>query len=97
MVGFSAALLATLLASAAPLMPVSAGNALTLPAQRHAIRIETGEGRPPTWLLAVQQGGKEGRGLSFHRSDDGARTFRFSAAIQQDASHTDRGAGRLHG
>jgi hypothetical protein len=90
MVGISTALLAALLASAVPMMPVSAGNALTLPAQRHAVRIDTGEGRPPTWLLAVQQGGVEGRGLSLFRSDDGARTFRFAAAIQPDASHADR-------
>jgi hypothetical protein len=90
MVGLSAALLAALLASTTPLMPVSAGNALTLPAQRHAVRIDTGEGRAPTWLLAVQQEGVEGRGLSLYRSDDGARTFRFAAAIQPDASHPDR-------
>ena len=90
MVGLSTVVLATLLASATPLIPVSAGNALTLPAQRHAVRIETGEGRPPTWLLAVQQGGVEGRGLSLYRSEDGARTFRFAAAIQPDASHQDR-------
>lgn len=90
MVGFSTALLATLLASLAPVVPVSGGNALTLPAQRHAVRIDTGGGRPPTWLLTVQQEGAEGRGLSFFRSDDGGRTFRFAAAIQPDASHADR-------
>ncbi|HEX5747619.1 MAG TPA: hypothetical protein VFZ09_15335 [Archangium sp.] len=90
MVGFSTALLATVLASLAPVVPVSGGNALTLPAQRHAVRIDTGSGRPPTWLFAVQQEGAEGRGLSFFRSDDGGRTFRFAAAIQPDASHADR-------
>lgn len=88
--GFSVALLATLLASTTPLMPVSAGNALTLPAQRHAVRIDTGSGRPPTWLLTVQQEGVEGRGLSFFRSDDGGKTFRYAAAIQPDGSHADR-------
>ncbi|WP_245918874.1 hypothetical protein [Melittangium boletus] len=71
-------------------MPVRVGNALTLPAQRHAVRIDTGEGHAPTWLLAIQQEGEEGRGLSFYRSDDEGRTFRFSAAIQPDASHADR-------
>jgi hypothetical protein len=90
MVGASTALLAALLASAAPVMPVSAGNALTLPAQRHVVRIEVGEGRAPVWLLAVQQGKAEGRGLSLYRSDDGARTFRFLAPIQPDGSHHDR-------
>ncbi|QRO00342.1 hypothetical protein JRI60_15575 [Archangium violaceum] len=90
MVGFSTALLATLLASSTPLLPVRAGNALTLPAQRHAVRIDTEDGRPPTWLLAVQQEGVEGRGLSLFRSGDGGRTFRFAAAIQPDGSHHDR-------
>jgi hypothetical protein len=90
MVGFSTALLATLLASSTPLLPVRAGNALTLPAQRHAVRIDTEDGRPPTWLLAVQQEGVEGRGLSLFRSGDGGRTFRFAAALQPDGSHHDR-------
>ncbi|HZI05372.1 MAG TPA: hypothetical protein VEZ71_15175, partial [Archangium sp.] len=90
MVGFSTAVLTTLLASLAPMVPASGGNALTLPAQRHAVHIDTGNGRPPTWLLTLQQEGAEGRGLSFFRSDDGGRTFRFAAAIQPDASHTDR-------
>ncbi|HEX8697714.1 MAG TPA: hypothetical protein VF815_02650 [Myxococcaceae bacterium] len=84
------ALLATVLASGTPVLPVSAGNALTLPAQRHAVRIEMGEGRAPVWLLAVQQGGVDRRGLSLYRSDDGARNFRFLAPIQPDARHADR-------
>jgi hypothetical protein len=90
MMGASTALLAALLASGTPLMSVSAGNALTLPAQRHVVRIEVGEGRPPVWLLAVQQGGRDGRGLSMFRSDDEARSFRVLAPIQPDASHHDR-------
>jgi hypothetical protein len=90
MVGLSTALLAAVLASLAPMVPANGGNALTLPAQRHAVRIDTGNGRPPTWLLTLQQEGVEGRGLSFFRSDDGGRTFRFAAAIQPDASHADR-------
>ncbi len=90
MVGLSTALLAAVLASLAPMVPASGGNALTLPAQRHAVRIDTENGRPPTWLLTLQQEGAEGRGLSFFRSDDGGRTFRFAAAIQPDASHADR-------
>ncbi len=90
MTGLTTVLLATVLASGVPLMPVSAGNALTLPAHRHVVLVETGEGRPPTALLAVQQGGREGRGLWLYRSDDGARTFHPLAAIQPDASHHDR-------
>lgn len=90
MVGVSMALVATLLATGTPLMPVSAGNALTLPAQRHMVRIEVGGGRAPVWLLAVQQGGVEGRGLSLYRSEDGARSFQFLAPIQPNAAHRDR-------
>lgn len=90
MISGPVALLAAVLASTAPVMPVKVGNALTLPAQRHAVRIETGAGRSATWLLAIQQEGVEGRGLSFYRSDDEGRTFQFSAPIQPDASHADR-------
>ena len=90
MITASIALLATVLASSTPVMPVKVGNALTLPAQRHAVRIDTGGGRSPTWLLAIQQEGVEGRGLSLYRSDDEGRTFRYAAAIQPDSSHADR-------
>ncbi|WP_224247074.1 hypothetical protein [Hyalangium gracile] len=90
MIGASAALLAAVLASGSPVMPVSGGNALTLPAQRHIVRIDMGGSRAPVWLLALQQAGSEGRGLSLYRSDDGTRTFRFLAPIQPDASHHDR-------
>jgi hypothetical protein len=83
-------LIATVLAAGTPLLPVSAGNALTLPAQRHVVRIEMGGGRAPVWLLAVQQGGAGRRGLSLYRSEDGARSFQFLAPIQPDASHHDR-------
>ncbi|WP_224361598.1 hypothetical protein [Hyalangium versicolor] len=90
MIGASTALLATVLASGTPLMPVGGGNALTLPAQRHIVQISMGGSRAPVWLLALQQTGSEGRGLSLYRSDDGARSFRFLAPIQPDASHHDR-------
>ncbi|WNG18310.1 hypothetical protein F0U63_29230 [Cystobacter fuscus] len=86
----SVAVLAAVLASTSPVLPVKVGNALTLPAQRHAVRLETGGGRPATWLLAVQQERVEGRGLSFYRSEDEGRTFRFYAPIQPDGSHADR-------
>jgi hypothetical protein len=72
------------------MLPVSAGNALTLPAQRHVVRIDMGSGRAPVWLLALQQGGRDGRGLSMYRSDDGTRSFRMLAPIQPDTSHHDR-------
>jgi hypothetical protein len=90
MIGASTALLAAVLASGTPLLPVSAGNALTLPAQRHVVRIDMGSNRAPVWLLAVQQGGTDGRGLSLYRSDNGAQSFRMIAPIQPDTSHHDR-------
>ncbi|MBJ6763394.1 exo-alpha-sialidase [Myxococcaceae bacterium JPH2] len=91
MTGLASALLAVvLLVGSTPVMPVSEGNALTLPAQRHVVRIDTGEGRPPTWLMAVQQGHSGNQGLGLFRSDDGGRTFRWFAPIQPDGSHTDR-------
>ncbi|WP_434388295.1 hypothetical protein [Melittangium boletus] len=90
MIWSSVAVIAAVLASTTPVMPVRVGNALTLPAQRHAVRIDTGGGHAPTWLLAIQQEGADGRGLSFYRSDDEGRTFRYAAPIQPDASHADR-------
>ncbi|MGZ3385834.1 MAG: hypothetical protein ACXVB5_13090, partial [Isosphaeraceae bacterium] len=90
MIGASTAVLAAVLASATPLMPVGGGNALTLPAQRHIVQINMGGSRAPVWLLALQQSGSDGRGLSLYRSDDGAHSFRFLAPIQPDASHNDR-------
>ncbi|WP_228530579.1 MULTISPECIES: exo-alpha-sialidase [Myxococcaceae] len=89
MTGLMAGLVATMLAASTPLVPVGGGNALTLPAHRHLVRLELGNGRSAV-LFALQQEGAGGRGLSFYRSDDGARTFRFLAPIQPDASHTDR-------
>ncbi|MFN7135692.1 MAG: hypothetical protein ACK4N5_26705, partial [Myxococcales bacterium] len=65
-------------------------NALTLPAQRHLVRVETGDGRPAAWLLAVQMSGDGGRGLELLRSDDDAQTWRPYAPIQPDFTHQDR-------
>ncbi|AKQ67948.1 hypothetical protein A176_004860 [Myxococcus hansupus] len=69
---------------------MSGGNALTLPAQRHIVRIETGDNRPPTWLVAIQHGGVEGRGLVLYRSEDALRTVRRVGDIQPNAAHADR-------
>lgn len=91
MTGLAGALLAALLAaSGTSLVPVSGGNALTLPAQRHIVRIETGSGRPPTWLVAIQHGGVDGKGLVLYRSEDGLRSLRRVADIQSDPTHADR-------
>jgi hypothetical protein len=72
-----------------PVAPVGGGNALTLPAQRHMVWVEPGNG-PGVLLLAMQQGGREGRGLGLFRSDDEGRSWRYVGPIQDDASHQDR-------
>lgn len=66
---------------------VGGGNALTLPAQRHLVRVEHASGA--SWLLAVQQDRKDGHGLVFFRSDDEARSWRYYAPIQGDGGHRD--------
>src|SRR5690606_34769364 len=83
MMGLGAALLAAALAVA----PVGGGNgnALTLPAHRHVVRVDPGDG-PPIWLLALQQDGIQQRGLSFYRSEDGGRTFHYDQPIHNDWS-----------
>jgi hypothetical protein len=91
MTGLAGALLAAVLAAGGTsLVPVSGGNALTLPAQRHIVRIETGSGRPPTWLVAIQHGGRDGKGLVLYRSEDALRSVRRVADIQSDTTHRDR-------
>src|SRR5438067_4176197 len=74
---------------AAFVAPIVNGNALTLPAARHMARLDTGGGRPPTWLLAIQQDGAAGHGLWFVRSDDGGANWSSYAAIQNDWSERD--------
>lgn len=61
------------------LAPVNAGDALTLPAHRHLVRVASG-GRA-RWLLALEQDGGGGRYLGFYRSDDEARSWRYVAPI----------------
>ncbi|WP_342376647.1 glycoside hydrolase [Myxococcus stipitatus] len=91
MTGLVGALLATVLATGGSvLVPVSGGNALTLPAQRHIVRIDRGGGRPPSLLVAIQHGGVEGKGLVLYRSEDGLRTVRRVGDVQPDFTHTDR-------
>ncbi|WP_233613394.1 MULTISPECIES: WD40/YVTN/BNR-like repeat-containing protein [Corallococcus] len=91
MMSWVGALLTTVVAAGGvPMVPAGGGNALTLPAHRHAVRIETGNGHAPTWLLAIQQQGAEGEGLNLFRSEDGFQGFSKLAEIQPDASHHDR-------
>jgi len=82
-------LFTTRLFAAQSIAPISAGNALTLPAQRHVVRLEPPVGGP-VWLLALQQGGEQGRGLGFFRSDDEGVTWNYEAPIQNDSTHRDR-------
>lgn len=91
MTGLAGALLAAVVAAGgSALVPVSGGNALTLPAQRHIVHVDTGGSRPPSLLVAIQHGGSEGRGLVLYRSEDGLRTVRRVGDIQPDSTHTDR-------
>ena len=78
--------IAAALFAATSVVAPAAGNALTLPAARHLVRIDPGDGAPAAWLLAVQQDGEAGHGLVFYRSDDEARTFHYYAPIQNDWS-----------
>jgi len=80
-------LLAAALLGAAPIVPIGGGNALTLPAQRHLIRMDQPGG--PVWLLAVQEDWADGHGLVFYRSDDEAQSWDFMAPIQDDPSERD--------
>src|SRR5690349_3566705 len=83
------ALAGVLAASPSTLARISDGNALTLPAQRHVVRVDPGDGAA-IWLLALQQGGVDGHGLVFYRSDDEGQTWSLADPIQNDATHTDR-------
>jgi hypothetical protein len=79
-----AVLSATVLAAGDPIVSIRGGNALTLPAQRHMVRM-TPPDSGPVWLLAVQQDGRDGRGLGFYRSDDEGLGWSYFAPIQNDA------------
>src|SRR6266446_9792113 len=65
------------------------GNALTLPAARHVVRLDPQNGKPATWLLAVQQDGADGHWLSMYRSTDEAQTWSWYAPIQDACCERD--------
>jgi hypothetical protein len=73
--------------SSSQVAPINVGEALTLPAQRHLLRL-TPSGSP-VWLLAVQQDGASGHGLGFFRSNDDGQTYSYYAPIQNDPSERD--------
>ena len=79
MVALAAALL---IAAPQNVLAAGGGNALTLPAQRHLVRLDPQNGAPATWLLAVQQDGASGHWLSMYRSTDEAQTWRWYAPVQ---------------
>lgn len=83
------ALAAVLGISGTEVTPIGGGNALTLPAHRHLLRIDPGDG-PAIWMLAIQKYGQDGHRLVFLRSDDETQTWRYYADIQPDRSRKDR-------
>ena len=68
-------------------IPVRGGNALTLPAHRHIVRVSRSEGS--VLLAAVQQGGHDGHGLRMFRSDNGGGSWKLEGVIH-DGSTYDR-------
>ncbi|RKH55533.1 exo-alpha-sialidase [Corallococcus aberystwythensis] len=68
-------------------IPVRGGNALTLPAHRHIVRVSRSEGS--VLLAAVQQGGQDGHGLRMFRSDNGGGSWKQEGIIH-DGSVYDR-------
>ncbi|WP_223641206.1 sialidase family protein [Corallococcus sp. EGB] len=68
-------------------VPVRGGNALTLPAHRHIVRVSRSEGS--VLLAAVQQGGQDGHGLRLFRSDNGGSSWKQEGIIH-DGSTYDR-------
>src|SRR3954469_17273758 len=74
--------------SAVPVAEIGGGNSLTLPAQRHLVRVVHADGSASLYL-ALQQGWAGAQGLGWFRSDDEGQHWTRFAAIQGDASHPD--------
>ena len=87
MMAFVGASVLAALLSASSLGPVQWGNQLTLPAQRHVVRVAPA-GLPAYWLVAIQRDGLGGHGLAFFRGDDGGG-WQFEADLQPDWSERD--------
>jgi len=67
--------------SRATIASVGGANALSTPAARHLVRMDSG-----TYLLALQRDGAlPYTGLSFYRSDDDGRSWRFYAPMNSNA------------
>src|SRR6185295_17629792 len=82
----AAALWASL--GAVPVTEIGGANALTLPAQRHLVRVTHADGTA-SLLLAIQQDGADGHGLGFYRSDNEGASWHWMAAIQDDPTERD--------
>ncbi|HUJ24394.1 MAG TPA: hypothetical protein VLW85_00135 [Myxococcales bacterium] len=80
---------ALLLAAPVPITDIAVGNALTLPAARHMVRLDPQDGRAATWLLALQQDGAGGHWLSWYRSDDEGQAWSYYAPIQDTSVDRD--------
>ncbi|HEY8209345.1 MAG TPA: exo-alpha-sialidase, partial [Myxococcaceae bacterium] len=74
--------------AAVPVTEIGGANALTLPAQRHLVRVVHSNGTA-SLLLAIQQDGAGGHGLGFFRSDDEGLSWGWMAAIQDDPTERD--------
>ncbi len=84
------ALVAALLVGAPQnIISVGGGAALTLPAARHVVRLDPQNGKPATWLLAVQQDGAAGHWLSMYRSTDEGQSWHWYAPIQDACCERD--------
>jgi hypothetical protein len=81
-------LFARVLFAAQPLAPIADSRALTLPAQRHVVRLAP-QGGSAVWLMALQQQGAQGRGLGLFRSDDEGQTWSYVGPVQNDWTHRD--------
>ena len=86
---FALSVVALLAASPTTVASIKDGNALTLPAARHLLRLDPQNGKPATWLLALQQDGASGRWLGWWRSDDEAHTWTWYAPIQNTSVDRD--------
>jgi len=71
-----------------PIANIGGANALTLPAQRHIVRVLHPDGSA-SLMLALQQEGAGGRGLELFRSNDEGQSWSRFAPIQADPSHRD--------
>ena len=82
-------LIALLATSPVTVASVKDGNALTLPAARHLLRLDPQNGKPAAWLLALQQDGTDGRWLGWWRSDDEGQSWHWYAPIQNTSADRD--------